>query len=74
MPPVSMQDFKEAGKVVELEDSNHANVCKPTNKQHRSYQELLEFVEDIFKKPEVHSPCVVHIIHFVPFSYLLILN
>lgn len=48
-----MQDFREAGKVVELEDSNHTDVCKPTNKHHRAYREFLKFVEDILEQPEV---------------------
>ncbi|KAG0612981.1 hypothetical protein M758_6G067300 [Ceratodon purpureus] len=47
VPPASMQDFE--GTVVDLVDSNHADVCKPTDKQHRAYKEVLKFVGDILE-------------------------
>ena len=51
VPPASMQDFE--GTVVDLVDSNHADVCKPTDKQHRAYKEVLKFVGDILENSKV---------------------
>ncbi|KAG0612962.1 hypothetical protein M758_6G066100 [Ceratodon purpureus] len=47
VPLESMQNFP--GRVVKLSDSNHTDVCKPTDKEHQAYKELLNFFADILK-------------------------
>jgi hypothetical protein len=51
VPLASMKDFE--GTVLGLPDSNHTDVCKPTNKQHQAYKELLKFVGDILENSKV---------------------
>lgn len=51
MPPASMQKF--SGTYMELLDSSHTDVCKPVDKQHPAYKELLDFVEEILKNSKV---------------------
>ena len=51
MPPASIQDF--AGTCMELGDSNHTDVCKPIDKQHQAYKEVLKFVGDILENSKV---------------------
>ena len=47
MPPGSMIGFD--GTVVELEESNHIDVCKPTDKQHLAYKEVLRFIVEVLE-------------------------
>lgn len=54
VPPASMQDF--VGSVVELQDSDHSDTCKPTNKEHRAYRELVEFIGGILNAKKVFHP------------------
>ena len=60
VPLESMQNFP--GRVVKLSDSNHTDVCKPTDKEHQAYKELLNFFADILKSSKVHmSPTLLNV-------------
>ena len=76
MPVASMQNF--AGTCVELGDSNHTDVCKPTNKQHEAYTELVKFASDILENSKVlifdhGSDCLFYLVKLWTGLYVLYL-
>jgi hypothetical protein len=41
---------------LQIEDSNHIDICKPVDREHPSYQELVKFLK---KQGKTSSPAIV---------------
>jgi len=58
VPPVEFMEYV-------LHDSDHSELCKPTNKDHWSYKEFFNFVYQLLYKFNACLLILVHILHKV---------